>query len=89
MRERERRKPNQTAPGISIPIPPRQKQIPSRLLAPKVVQDFTGMLGKDNAGTSTSFFIFEVYTSVNPDITKPRYAICSPEDGQLSATQTI
>jgi len=66
--ERERRQPNQTAPGISIPIPPRQKQIPSRILAPKVRQDLTGMLSKNSAATSISFFIIEVYGKVRPDI---------------------
>jgi len=66
--ERERRQPNQTAPGISIPIPPRQKQILSRILAPKVRQDLTGMLSKKSAATSIFFFIIEVYGKVTPDI---------------------
>jgi len=70
-REHCRERKRTTKPNCSRhfnPPPSKAKQIPSRILAPKVGQGLTGMLSKNSAATSISFFITEVYGKARPDI---------------------
>lgn len=70
-REHCRERKRTTKPNCSRhfnPHPSKAKQIPSRILAPKVGQGLTSMPSKNSVATGISFFITEVYGKVRPDI---------------------